>query len=106
VKGILKFARKSFDIDKYLPEYKKLKKPDRSWLCNVGKSPVQVTSEIVNTLVPKKFKKFIDEAMIERESELVAKKSMEVKALPEFAQLFKESHHVSCKCFKRSLICI
>ena len=40
VKDILKFGREQIDLDKYLPEYKRNKLPDRAFLWNLGKQPM------------------------------------------------------------------
>ena len=37
VKDILKFAREKTDIDRYLPDYKANKLPDRAFLWNIDK---------------------------------------------------------------------
>jgi hypothetical protein len=54
---------------------------------------------IVHTLIPNKFEKYVKNAMEKREKEYVVKKSMNMKAKPEFVQLFEESGSIASKYF-------
>ena len=49
VKDLIRFVKTQLDIYKFLPEYKYLKESNIEWFCN-----------LINTLIHKKFDKFID----------------------------------------------
>ena len=51
----------------------------------------------MNTLAEEKFASFIAGRMDEREEKLIMNKRLEIKALPEFVSLIKESKYKSCK---------
>ena len=52
---------------------------------------------LVNTLAGEEFQKFVSAKMEDRKSLLIAKKKLEVKACPEFHDLFLNSKFASCK---------
>mmetsp|Transcript_24092 Transcript_24092/g.27791 ORF Transcript_24092/g.27791 Transcript_24092/m.27791 type:complete len:141 (-) Transcript_24092:215-637(-) len=84
VSDILKYARRTFNIDAFLPEFAYDKEPNRDWLCN-----------IVNSAMGDEFKNFISEQRKKRESKIIAKKNLAVDALPEFVDIFRKSTGVS-----------
>uniref|UniRef100_A0A7S3JAA4 Uncharacterized protein n=1 Tax=Euplotes harpa TaxID=151035 RepID=A0A7S3JAA4_9SPIT len=84
VSDILQFARRSFNMNQFLPEFSYDKEPNRDWLCN-----------LVNTAVEEKFKNFISEQRKKREQKIIAHKNLAVDALPEFVNIFKKSTEVS-----------
>ena len=47
-------------------------------------------------MIPEEFSKFIAERLKTRETKVIKKKEMEVKALPEFVKFFKDSKFISC----------
>ena len=61
VEDILKFASTSIRIKLYLPDYNYSKEPNREWIWNV-----------VNSLIPKDFQKFIKRRKDERRVELLS----------------------------------
>ena len=65
IRDILAFASKHIEIQSYIPEYEYNKQPHRDWLCNV-----------INSLIPDKFKAFISQALNEKEKMLVMQKRM------------------------------
>ena len=91
------FAKRRSEIDEYLPTYKKGKYPNRQFFCNLGKITCLMTILIVNSLLLHDFTAFIAEKIKEREVKVVKKKDLEIKALPEFVNLFKNTNYISCK---------
>ena len=77
VKDLVKFDETEFDIRKFLPEYDYHKDPNRSWLCN-----------IINTIIPEKFNKFIDKKIKERNKKLITSQNLTVNAKEEFIKIF------------------
>ena len=84
IRDILAFALKHIEIQSYIPEYEYNKPPHRDWLCNV-----------INSLIPDKFKAFILQALNEKEKMLVMQKRMNVAVLPEFIKIFSKSNSIS-----------
>ena len=66
VKDLVKFAESETDIDSYLPKYEYNKEPNRLWLYN-----------LINTLIPEKFKEFINSRIKKRNKELIESKTWE-----------------------------
>ena len=54
-------------------------------------------SILVNTLLEHQFEQYVDKVMSEREKYIVMKKNFDVPVLPEFADVFIKSKHISCK---------
>mmetsp|Transcript_18753 Transcript_18753/g.21559 ORF Transcript_18753/g.21559 Transcript_18753/m.21559 type:complete len:176 (-) Transcript_18753:25-552(-) len=91
VEKILEFARKKCNINDYMPDIEK-KYPNRSWVCTV-----------VNTLIEDDLSAFIAETLREKETKIVMKKKLAVNAIPEIADLFKNSvtrSHDNCKFYQ------
>ena len=86
ISDILDFAAAHTDILNYLPEYDYNKEPSREWICNV-----------INTLIPREFKEFIDLKVEERKKSIIDNQNFKITAKPEFLQLFKESKSVSLR---------
>ena len=63
IRHILAFASKHIEIQAYIPEYEYNKQSHCDWLCNV-----------INSLIPDKFKAFISQALNEKEKMLVMQK--------------------------------
>ena len=84
IADLLKFGRLNGVIDDYLPEYEYKKLPNREWLWNV-----------LNTLLGESFKSFVQTKIKERTKHVVTMKKLNVKALPEFIDIFKKSQSVS-----------
>ena len=89
VNEIIKFARRVWEIDKYLPELDK-KLPSRQWLCTIGNLCISLFC-LVNTLAHEEFKKFIKSRLEKREKHVVMMKKLQVNATPEFVELFRNS---------------
>ena len=64
VRDILNFANRNIQIERFLPEYDCLKDPNREWLCN-----------IINTIIPDKFQKYIELKIEERKQQLINSKT-------------------------------
>ena len=86
---IIKFARRVWEIDKYLPELDK-KLPPRQWLCTIGKLCISLFC-LVNTLAYEELKKFIKSRLEKREKHVVMIKKLQANATPEFVELFRNS---------------
>ena len=84
VEDLLKFGEENSNIKDYLPEYEYQKQPNRQWLCN-----------ILNTLLRDKFADFVKEKIRDRVKHAVRQKSLNVKALPEFFDIFRKSNNIS-----------
>ena len=84
VREIIDFAHKMIHIYKYLPKYEYNKEPNRAWLCNV-----------VNSLIPEKFKVFIADKVKERKQSLIQSKNLCVNVKQKFLNLFQNSQAVS-----------
>ena len=52
--------------------------------------------QIVNSLLEREFKEFINKVMAEREKYVVFKKNFKVDILPEFVDIFMKTKHISC----------
>ena len=81
---LLQFARNHFAIDDFIPSYEYSKNPNRDWIWN-----------IINTACQEEFKQFIDKKISERVKHVVFKKSMNVKVLPEFVNIFQSAKNIS-----------
>ena len=84
ISQLLEFARSRVDIDSYLPDYDYKKEPNRQWVCNV-----------INSLINKDFQELINLKIKERVKHVVMMKKLNVKALPEFINIFKASQNIS-----------
>lgn len=84
VQNLLDFSEDKVDIHSYLPKYEYKKLPNREWLAN-----------IINTLIPAELDAFIAEKLNERVKLVVMKKSLNIKALPEFIEVFKKAKNIS-----------
>ena len=84
VHEILSFAEEKISIAQYFPEYEYAKEPSREWLWNV-----------VNSLIPKEFKVFVDEQVILRKESIVKNQNLHITAKNEFVEIFKASKAVS-----------
>ena len=84
VSKILRFARSKGDINKYIPDYKYNKEPNREWLWNV-----------INTLIPEEFSEFVSRNIALRKNELIKSQNLSITAMPEFISIFKTSQSVS-----------
>ena len=62
VKDLLNFSESEFEIHDFLPKYDYNKEPNIEWLCN-----------LINTLIPDKFKEFINIEIKWRNKELITK---------------------------------
>ena len=92
---ILSFARKKFNVDQYLPVFKKQEKfPDREWTWNIGK-PSILLIYIVNSLIPTEFKAFVMNAVQKSDKLYAERRGEEIEVAPEFAKLFIESKTLS-----------
>ena len=113
VNEIIKFGRRVWEIDKYLPKLDK-KPPLRQWFCTVGNLCISFIC-LVNTLAHEEFKKFIKSRLEKREKEIVMMKNIHVNAAPEFVELFRNSKLRSSmfalllcylsSCFKTCIAC-
>lgn len=96
VKDIVSFAKFHFDIDDYFAEGKSgIILPSRTFICNIGRVLGCDRFDLVNSIIPDEFKGFIQQAMDNREQAQIEKKSLMVKAKPEFVKLFRESQYLS-----------
>ena len=84
VKDIIKFAETQVDVHSYLPDYEYDKVPNREWLCN-----------IVNTLIPKDFKEYVDQKVLERKESIYKSQNLNTMIKPEFVEIFKNSQSIS-----------
>ena len=84
IKEILTFSKKYTDIESYLPTYKYSKLPNREWLWNV-----------INSIDGVQFKSYIQNALANREKEMIINKGLSVTAIPEIANIFAASKNVS-----------
>ena len=84
VRDILNFANRNIHIERFLPEYDCLKDPNREWLCN-----------IINTIIPDKFQKYIELKIEERKQQLINSQNLGISVQPEFIKLFKQSKSIS-----------
>ena len=67
-----------------MPKYEYNKEPNRLWLCN-----------LINTLIPEKFKEFINSRIKKRNKELIESQNLGVKINREFIDVFKNSQSIS-----------
>ena len=81
---LIEFARVHFEVDKYIPDYEYDKKPNRNWIWN-----------IINSVCQVEFQKYIEKKISERVKHMVKMKSFNVKALPEFVNIFQSSKNIS-----------
>ena len=84
VRDIVNFARIKVDITSYLPVYDYDKEPNREWIWN-----------IVNSLIPNEFQKFIKQKEDERRKELLQSSNLAMRIKPEFLDIFKSSQAIS-----------
>ena len=84
IKELIEFSRTHFDVDTYIPDYEYDKNPNRNWIWN-----------IINTLCQEDFKKYIERKISERAKHMIRMKSFNVKALPEFIDIFQSSRNIS-----------
>ena len=84
VAKILRFARSKQNINKYIPDYKYCKEPNREWLWNV-----------INTLIPEEFQSFISHNVMQRWAELIKSQNLSITAKPEFISIFRNSQSFS-----------
>ena len=61
---------------------------------------------IVNTLIQEDFQQFIANAIDRREKKVIEKKKLDIRALPEFVELFRNTKHFSCKTYLFNLFFI
>ena len=67
-----------------MPKYEYNKEPNRLWLCN-----------LINTLIPEKFKEFINSRIKKRNKELIESQNLGIKVNREFINVFKNSQSIS-----------
>ena len=84
VKDILHMARERVDIDRYIPDYKYQKEPNRKWFVN-----------LVNTLLEEGFKEFINDKWRASELKVIKNKNLGITAKNEFVENFKNSKSIS-----------
>ena len=84
IADLLQFARNHVQIDDYIPCYEYSKNPNRDWISN-----------IINTACQAEFQKFIEQKISERSKHVITKKSMNVKILPEFCNIFNSAKNIS-----------
>ena len=84
MRDIIKFAKTKIDINSYLPDYEYLKESNREWLWNV-----------VNSLIPNEFQKYIKIWEEKRREELLQSSNLAIRVKPEFLDIFKSSQSVS-----------
>ena len=84
IKDLLEFARTQVEVDIYIPDYEYDKTPNRNWIWNV-----------INTLCQEEFQKFIDKRLSESVKHRIRMKSFNIKALPEFINIFQSSKNIS-----------
>ena len=84
IQEILQFARKHFAIDEFIPSYDYNKHTNREWIWN-----------IINTSWQVEFQHFIQQKISDRVKHVIRKKSMNIKVLPEFANIFESSKNIS-----------
>ena len=84
VRDILNFANRNIYIERFLPEFDCFKDPNREWLCN-----------IINTMIPDKFQKYIESKIEERKQQLINSQNLGISVQPEFIKLFKQSKSIS-----------
>lgn len=95
VEALLSWARDHVDIESYLPSYKYKRAPNREWLCNICKHPFADPS--VHSLKPVEFKAYIKEKLKAREQMVFVKKVHTIDCIPEVADAFEHTSHVSSK---------
>ena len=89
INDIISFAKTKFHIELYFAESKSgYIIPPRSFIWNIGKKNYQVNN-IVNSIAPKEFNEFIENALDKREKMHVIMKRVKLVAKPEFAKLLK-----------------
>ena len=81
---LIQFGEVNANISDYLPDYEYQKQPNRQWWCNV-----------LNTLLRYKFSVFVQQKLKDRVKHFVRKKDLNVKALPEFVNIFMKSKNIS-----------
>ena len=84
VKNIHDFAQRNFHVERFLPEYDYLKEPNREWLCN-----------LVNSIIPEKFQKFIETKVEERRQLLINSQNLGISVQPDILNIFKQSKAIS-----------
>ena len=84
VKDLLKLAESEFEINDFLPIYDYNKEPNRVWLCN-----------LINTLIPEKFKEFINLKIKKRNQELIESQNLGIHVKSEFIDIFNNSQSIS-----------
>ena len=84
VRDLLKFAESEVKIHKILPKYEYNKDPNRLWLCN-----------LINTLIPGKFKEFITSRIKKRNQVLISSQNLGISVKREFIDVFKNSQSIS-----------
>ena len=84
ISEILQFATDHFEVDEYIPNYEYSRHPNRNWIWI-----------IINTACQEEFKQFIDEKISELVKYVVSKRSMNVKILPEFVNIFESAKSIS-----------
>ena len=84
VRDIVNFARTKVDITSYLPVNDYDKEPNRERIWN-----------IVNSLIPNEFQKFIKQKEDERRKELLQSSNLAMRIKPEFLDIFKFSQAIS-----------
>ena len=97
VQDIIKEAKAHVDIDKFMPSLAKGKQPDRDFVCNVGMHKRHLTIDVVNTLIPNRLRDKIEKWMAVRENKYIKKRSLNMKVLPEFKELFEGVPSLSSK---------
>ena len=83
-KNILQWAREKIDVDRYIPDNEYQKESNRKWF-----------TSLVNTLLEKDFKKFINSKWRAREQKVIKNKNLGVTASEVFIEIFKNSRSVS-----------
>ena len=83
VKNLLRFAESKLNITKFLPEYFNNKEPNEDWLWN-----------LINILIPKEFKLFVDQSIDTRNKEFIDTQNLQVNAKDEFIEIFKLSKSI------------
>ena len=91
---ILEKAREFCEIDDYMPELNDGKLPNREFVVNIGNVTL-IEIQIVNSLIPEELQEMIDNAMEMREEKYIKRKSITMKVLPKFKDLFTEVKEIS-----------
>ena len=94
---VISFALQNFELQKYLLIYKKLRLPNRPWICNLGRHLFNYVRNSHNNR--SKIQGMNRKRIEEKEKHIVIQKLFTVNVLPKFEDEFKASKSGSSKKF-------